>query len=73
MEELPETDGNFLGFKLIEDDEIVQFMYQDDRGLVLDIPNEGHEAIIDLEQCKQIIRDLYAGKRATDIVSATGG
>lgn len=71
MESLPDTDGNFLGLEMAEA-EIVQFMYQDGRGLVLDIPNvdEPVDKVITMEQCVKIIKDLYAGKSAGDIAKA---
>ena len=70
MEELSETDGNFLGFELA-DGKIIQFMHDENLGLLLDIPDieEGgsYTKTLDLDACLQIIRDLYNGKKPMDI------
>ena len=71
MDELPSSDGNMLGMIRGEDD-IVQFMYQDGRGLVLDIPNvaEPVDKAVTKEQALKIIRDFYSGKHDDDIAHA---
>ncbi|TND10478.1 MAG: hypothetical protein FD123_120 [Bacteroidetes bacterium] len=70
MENLPDSDGNFLGLEL-PDGEIIQFMHDDNRGLYLDIPvvNEGgsYAKVIDISACLDIIRDMYTGKKPRDI------
>lgn len=71
MNELPDSDRNFLGMKLA-DESIVQFMYQDGRGLVLDMPTLAQpvDKVISLEDCIHIIESVFAGKSADDIAEA---
>jgi hypothetical protein len=71
LKELPTTDGNFMGMSL-SNDEVVQFMHQDGRGLVLDIPMvaEPVDKVITLDQAVQVIKDAYSGKSAEDIALA---
>jgi len=70
MENLFFSDGNFLGLEL-PGGEIVQFMYDDAQGLLLDIPDVekggSYVKAIDREECLQIIRDMYDGKKPGDI------
>lgn len=70
MESLSDTDGNFFGIEL-PDGAIVQFMHDDNRGLILDIPDvaEGgsHTRVVDPAMSLQIIRDMYNGKSPRDI------
>ena len=47
-------------------------MYQDGRGLVLDIPtiDEPVDKVITLEQSLEVIKDVYAGMSAAQIADA---
>ena len=64
MKELPVVDGNYFGMMRGEE-EIVQFMHTDDKGLLLDIPNAADgpfQTVITIDQCLKVISDFYDGK-----------
>jgi hypothetical protein len=65
MEKLPDTDGNFLGL-VLPDSCVVQFMHNEDQSICLDIPAEkkggAYRKEIDMDECIQIIKDIYEGK-----------
>lgn len=70
FEGISDTDGNFFGLEL-ESGEILQFMHDENRGLVVDIPviSEGgsYTKITDMPSALQYISDMYAGKKPLDI------
>jgi hypothetical protein len=71
METLPATDGNFFGLR--RGDDIVQFIYDDNLGLLLDIPNTdsgGYEKVVSMDECEKIISDVFAGKSGDDVALA---
>lgn len=70
FEGISETDGNFFGLEL-ESGEILQFMHDENRGLVLDIPvtAEGgsYTKVTDMASALQYIGEMYSGKKPRDI------
>lgn len=71
FEGISETDGNFFGLEL-DSGEIVQFMHDENRGLVLDIPvvAEGgsYTKITGMPEALQYISAMYSGKKPLDIL-----
>lgn len=74
FEGISETDGNFFGIEL-ESGEILQFMHDENRGLLLDIPAvaEGgsYTKVTNMPEALQYISDMYSGKKPLDISGLT--
>ena len=62
LQALSKEDGSFIGFEL-DNGSIVQFMWDDEEILNLDIPspNGGYEKVVSLSEAENIVERLFTG------------
>lgn len=65
LTELSPIESSHIGFDVGEDDGSIQFVYQEDGNLLVDLPDPERggslQKTVNFEECEKIIRSLYNG------------
>lgn len=63
LTELSPVEGSYIGFDIGDDDGNIQFVYQENGNLLVDVPDEERggslQKTADFDECEKIIRSLY--------------